>query len=160
MLCSLTAVGHVPHDARRCAGSGPSLGPPIRLLSLACALWLVAVTTSASTQAPSSCSEACTDRQPPGEYSCDDQKRFGKCWGGWMLDGGFCDATCDRCTFCPRSQQQQRSPVPSKAEDAGAGGSCTDDAPPESKFTCAEQRALGKCLADWMLKSNACQVCR
>lgn len=40
---------------------------------------------------------ACPDFQPPGNYTCADQSRFGKCGAPWMVAGGFCQQTCRRC---------------------------------------------------------------
>eukprot|EP01026_Neomeris_dumetosa_P000149 TRINITY_DN10036_c0_g1_i7.p1 TRINITY_DN10036_c0_g1~~TRINITY_DN10036_c0_g1_i7.p1 ORF type:complete len:319 (-),score=9.96 TRINITY_DN10036_c0_g1_i7:224-1087(-) len=39
----------------------------------------------------------CTDFSPDDEYSCSDQKKFGKCDMSWMIVGGFCQKTCGRC---------------------------------------------------------------
>ena len=40
----------------------------------------------------------CGDKPPPGEYTCQDQKGFGKCDADFMLAGKHCDRTCGRCT--------------------------------------------------------------
>jgi hypothetical protein len=38
----------------------------------------------------------CDDKQPSGsEYSCEQQKDWGKCSESWMTDGGFCRKTCN-----------------------------------------------------------------
>lgn len=44
---------------------------------------------------------ACCDLQPPGVYSCAEQRAYGKCDEPWMIvgngNGGFCQRTCGRC---------------------------------------------------------------
>eukprot|EP01023_Acetabularia_acetabulum_P051384 TRINITY_DN5673_c0_g3_i1.p1 TRINITY_DN5673_c0_g3~~TRINITY_DN5673_c0_g3_i1.p1 ORF type:complete len:576 (+),score=71.85 TRINITY_DN5673_c0_g3_i1:238-1728(+) len=41
--------------------------------------------------------EGCFDQAPPGKFSCEDQRKFGKCSEVWMLEGGYCKQTCDLC---------------------------------------------------------------
>jgi hypothetical protein len=36
----------------------------------------------------------CDDKTPPGDYSCAQQKEWGKCTESWMIEGGFCRRTC------------------------------------------------------------------
>ena len=44
---------------------------------------------------------SCCDVQPPGGYSCSQQKEWGKCSENWLVvgngGGGFCERTCGRC---------------------------------------------------------------
>ena len=37
------------------------------------------------------------DKQPPGEHTCKEQHRWGKCEEEWMVEGHYCDALCGRC---------------------------------------------------------------
>ena len=39
----------------------------------------------------------CTDIPTPDEYTCEQQKGWGKCTADFMLEGGFCAKTCGRC---------------------------------------------------------------
>eukprot|EP01025_Chloroclados_australasicus_P000950 TRINITY_DN10312_c2_g1_i1.p1 TRINITY_DN10312_c2_g1~~TRINITY_DN10312_c2_g1_i1.p1 ORF type:complete len:578 (-),score=73.81 TRINITY_DN10312_c2_g1_i1:433-2166(-) len=41
--------------------------------------------------------EECSNVQPPGDYTCSDQKSFGKCTVSWMITGNYCARTCERC---------------------------------------------------------------
>ena len=42
-------------------------------------------------------SSSCSDITPPGGYTCQQQRQWGKCGERWMYDGGFCKRTCLRC---------------------------------------------------------------
>ena len=39
----------------------------------------------------------CTDIPTPDEYTCEQQKGWGKCTADSMLEGNFCARTCGRC---------------------------------------------------------------
>lgn len=39
----------------------------------------------------------CNDIQPPGHYTCAEQKKFGKCDEHYIRDWGYCASTCERC---------------------------------------------------------------
>jgi len=39
----------------------------------------------------------CTDIPTPDEYTCEQQKGWGKCTADFIIDGGFCAETCGRC---------------------------------------------------------------
>ena len=39
----------------------------------------------------------CNDIPPPGEYTCEQQKGYGKCDEHYIRDWGYCAATCGRC---------------------------------------------------------------
>eukprot|EP01023_Acetabularia_acetabulum_P047878 TRINITY_DN504_c0_g1_i1.p1 TRINITY_DN504_c0_g1~~TRINITY_DN504_c0_g1_i1.p1 ORF type:complete len:563 (+),score=114.64 TRINITY_DN504_c0_g1_i1:1433-3121(+) len=41
--------------------------------------------------------DGCTDIQPTANFTCAEQKTFGKCSDRWLVDGNFCSKTCDRC---------------------------------------------------------------
>ncbi|QDZ23169.1 hypothetical protein HOP50_09g57080 [Chloropicon primus] len=41
----------------------------------------------------------CCDLQPPGDFSCEEQTGWGKCWEDWMVVGGYCRQSCGRCSF-------------------------------------------------------------
>jgi hypothetical protein len=51
-------------------------------------------TTTGQASAPSS---ECTDKVPGTQYTCAQQKKFGKCQESWMLKGNYCGATCGHC---------------------------------------------------------------
>ncbi len=36
----------------------------------------------------------CTDIPPGEQYTCEQQRQFGKCTTLWMLQGGYCAQTC------------------------------------------------------------------
>jgi len=40
----------------------------------------------------------CCDVEPPGEFGCADQKAWDKCDESWMMQGGYCRETCNRCS--------------------------------------------------------------
>ena len=42
-------------------------------------------------------SSSCSDITPPGGYSCQQQRQWGKCGERWMYNGGFCKRTCFSC---------------------------------------------------------------
>eukprot|EP01025_Chloroclados_australasicus_P055035 TRINITY_DN658_c3_g1_i3.p1 TRINITY_DN658_c3_g1~~TRINITY_DN658_c3_g1_i3.p1 ORF type:complete len:397 (-),score=58.61 TRINITY_DN658_c3_g1_i3:669-1748(-) len=50
----------------------------------------------------------CDDVAPDNEWTCDDQKSFGKCEADWMLSGGYCRKTCGRCVTYQRRKLQQQ----------------------------------------------------
>jgi hypothetical protein len=90
---------------------------------------------------------ACTDARPPGtNLSCAEQAAQGKCNADWMLGGGHCAASCGR-PPCPAVRLQV--PLP----PAAAG--CTD-VPPGGRFSCAQQKAFGKCTAVWLVQGGYC----
>ena len=41
----------------------------------------------------------CTDTPPDWNYSCAQQKEWGKCDKDWMLSGNFCMRSCGRCGY-------------------------------------------------------------
>lgn len=48
--------------------------------------------------APATDGAACADRPTPEGFTCQQQAGWGKCGEAWMAEGGFCAATCGRCT--------------------------------------------------------------
>ncbi|KAG1656073.1 hypothetical protein FOA52_005735, partial [Chlamydomonas sp. UWO 241] len=40
----------------------------------------------------------CADKNPPDGISCAQRKTWSNCNDGWLVTGGFCDATCGRCS--------------------------------------------------------------
>lgn len=70
---------------------------------------------------------ACSDVAPDSQFTCAEQKDFGKCDQPFMIRGAYCLQTCGRC-----------------------GGGCTDNPPPESKFSCDQQEGYGQCTAEFM----------
>ena len=43
------------------------------------------------------CAGHCNDIQPPGKYTCAEQRKFGKCEEHYIRDWGYCASTCQRC---------------------------------------------------------------
>jgi len=116
--------------------------PPRRiflLLLAACAQPLVAGGTPAR-RSLSSCE--CTDVQPPGSFTCRQQKSWGKCSAPWMA--GFCEVTCAACS-------------------CGSAGTCEcyDEPPPWSTKECRVHESLGQCSEFWMLGycEKTCKSC-
>eukprot|EP01023_Acetabularia_acetabulum_P051759 TRINITY_DN5731_c0_g1_i1.p1 TRINITY_DN5731_c0_g1~~TRINITY_DN5731_c0_g1_i1.p1 ORF type:complete len:473 (-),score=60.16 TRINITY_DN5731_c0_g1_i1:642-2060(-) len=87
----------------------------------------------------------CFDVQPNTQYTCAEQKQFGKCQAQWMISGGFCSLTCQHCnTQIPHTQVK---PVSSE---------CMDIAP-DDKFSCEQQKTFGKCESFWMVQGGFCR---
>jgi hypothetical protein len=40
----------------------------------------------------------CTDVAPNADYTCEQQRAWGKCDAQWMIGGAYCARTCNRCT--------------------------------------------------------------
>ncbi len=40
----------------------------------------------------------CCDIEPPGDFGCADQLAWDKCEEAWMMEGGFCRASCGHCS--------------------------------------------------------------
>jgi hypothetical protein len=84
------------------------------------------------------CDGAGRDRQPTPEYTCAQQRSWGKCNEPWMTkDGGYCNATCGRCataTWVCDGANRDRQPSPD--------------------YSCAQQRSWGKCNEPWMTKDG------
>lgn len=134
----------------------------------------------------------CSDfPRPDALFTCAEQRDFGKCDEVWMRDTssipeGFCQVTCGLCP-CKYPIPREGSPffqipLPDGLvldDDGGTSGDdeasnqdtdmevdqciCSDFIPPESSFTCAEQRDFGKCNEPWMrdtssLSDGFCQV--
>merc|ERR1712032_650625 len=77
----------------------------------------------------------CDDTPPPySQFSCEEQKNFGKCGEEFMK--GFCQASCGTC----------------------GETLCIPDPPPGSGSSCEEQKNFGKCSADFM-QGFCCGVC-
>jgi hypothetical protein len=79
--------------------------------------------TSASASASASTTEApsCNDAAPPGSFSCEQQKQFGKCGEAFMTQGNFCASTCGRCGGDPKQVKAFNGPGGRKLM-AGAAG--------------------------------------
>mmetsp|Transcript_13803 Transcript_13803/g.41704 ORF Transcript_13803/g.41704 Transcript_13803/m.41704 type:complete len:632 (-) Transcript_13803:368-2263(-) len=86
-----------------------------------------------------STTELCSDHPPPGNYTCDQQKSFGKCEADFIKSRDFCRRTCNRC------------------DDI-----CNDVAPP-GQYSCADQKSFGKCnepyVRDWGYCALTCNRC-
>lgn len=49
--------------------------------------------------------ELCTDHPPDGNYTCKQQKEFGKCEADFIKKFDFCRRTCSRCRGDPHRHQ-------------------------------------------------------
>ena len=58
---------------------------------------------AATTTTTAASSPKCGDAVPPGGYSCQQQKDWGKCAENWLTSGGFCARTCGRCAPARRA---------------------------------------------------------
>jgi len=95
-----------------------------------------AASNQTSTETPNARNNSnCTDIPTPDEYTCEQQKVWGKCTAGFMLKGDFCAKTCGRC--------------------GGTGEYCTNLPTPDG-YTCEQQKGWGKCTADFMLQGGFC----
>ncbi|KAL0040868.1 hypothetical protein WJX79_008001 [Trebouxia sp. C0005] len=56
-----------------------------------------AAPTTPSGSSSSSSSGSCSDNPPSKQYSCAQQKSFGKCNQSFMTQGNYCAKTCGRC---------------------------------------------------------------
>ncbi|KAI3430666.1 hypothetical protein D9Q98_005258 [Chlorella vulgaris] len=81
---------------------------PARLAAIAIALALgLATLTDAA--------PACRDVPAPGAFTCKQQQSWGKCKETWMIQGGWCAATCGRCGGAiapPSSPSPYPTPTP------------------------------------------------
>lgn len=74
-------------------------------------------TTTTTTAAAASSSNKCGDAVPPGGYTCQQQKDWGKCAESWLTSGGFCARTCGRCTPARRADGSE---IVEETNDAGS----------------------------------------
>ena len=98
--------------------------------------------TTASSEAATDSS--CTDTQPDEYWTCQQQKDFGACEQGFMIDGNFCLKTCGRC-----------SDSTTASSEAVTDSSCTDTQPDEY-WTCQQQKDFGACEQSFMIDGNFC----
>ncbi|KAI8471230.1 MAG: hypothetical protein J3K34DRAFT_520722 [Monoraphidium minutum] len=76
------------------------------------------------------------------------EANFGKCDEPFMADGNYCATTCNR-TACQDTPDRV-------VAVAAVPELCTDEKPPGSDLTCAEQAEFGQCEAPWMLAGGFC----
>ena len=55
-------------------------------------------------------SGGCVDTPPPGSFSCQQQKDWGKCSDVFMVQGNYCAATCGQCSSSRPSVQSFSGP--------------------------------------------------
>eukprot|EP01025_Chloroclados_australasicus_P066873 TRINITY_DN923_c0_g1_i7.p1 TRINITY_DN923_c0_g1~~TRINITY_DN923_c0_g1_i7.p1 ORF type:complete len:691 (-),score=116.14 TRINITY_DN923_c0_g1_i7:680-2752(-) len=72
-----------------------------------------------------SSSPTCADKTPPGAYTCLDQLRFQKCNADWMIRGGYCERTCNRCPVTEETTKRVREIVEVEAD--GCGCACDEE---------------------------------
>eukprot|EP01024_Parvocaulis_polyphysoides_P006403 TRINITY_DN1170_c0_g1_i1.p2 TRINITY_DN1170_c0_g1~~TRINITY_DN1170_c0_g1_i1.p2 ORF type:complete len:291 (+),score=64.28 TRINITY_DN1170_c0_g1_i1:46-918(+) len=99
----------------------------------------VAIASGSASSKPTVSNCPCNDEPPKAgknekQYTCAEQKAFGKCDADFML--GFCECTCERC--CP----------------------CNDFPPTGEQFTCLQQKDFGKCGAGFMKGFCECECGR
>jgi hypothetical protein len=92
-------------------------------------------TSNQTSTESSNARDNCTDVPTPDEYTCEQQKGWGKCTSDFMLQGDFCAKACGRC--------------------GGTKPHCTD-VPTPDEYTCEQQKGWGKCTADFMLQGDFC----
>eukprot|EP01025_Chloroclados_australasicus_P060085 TRINITY_DN7667_c1_g1_i4.p1 TRINITY_DN7667_c1_g1~~TRINITY_DN7667_c1_g1_i4.p1 ORF type:complete len:732 (+),score=73.37 TRINITY_DN7667_c1_g1_i4:170-2365(+) len=82
----------------------------LKLCALAACFISILIHAQGDTNLQGEC--VCEDISPPGNYSCEDQKRFDKCGRKWMVDNDYCALTCGRCIcsdyLTPTTEQQQQ----------------------------------------------------
>lgn len=96
---------------------------------------------------------SCSDVAPAGPYTCAQQAGWGKCNEDFMA--GFCCRSCHACKDCSPGPTPTPTPAPTPAP------SCKDMPPAGNNYTCAEQKAWGKCdtkANPWMV-GYCCQSC-
>eukprot|EP01025_Chloroclados_australasicus_P065866 TRINITY_DN898_c0_g2_i3.p3 TRINITY_DN898_c0_g2~~TRINITY_DN898_c0_g2_i3.p3 ORF type:complete len:173 (+),score=20.12 TRINITY_DN898_c0_g2_i3:262-780(+) len=93
-------------------------------------------------------SQECFDVPTNDQYSCAQQKQFGKCSSQWMIQGGYCALTCGRCGSLQTTEIQNQDQISS--------GQCSD-IPPDNKHTCEQQKQFGKCEAIWLVSGGFCR---
>ncbi|PRW44355.1 G8 domain-containing [Chlorella sorokiniana] len=86
----------------------------------------------------------CMDAQPGDGTTCAQKKLWGQCSQSWMAQAGWCALTCGRCS------------QPAATQGAASAG-CTDVAPPGG-FSCAQQKAWGKCTEAWIRDGGFCKA--
>eukprot|EP01025_Chloroclados_australasicus_P066288 TRINITY_DN90_c0_g1_i4.p1 TRINITY_DN90_c0_g1~~TRINITY_DN90_c0_g1_i4.p1 ORF type:complete len:529 (+),score=51.73 TRINITY_DN90_c0_g1_i4:218-1588(+) len=114
--------------------------------------------------------ETCTDIAPDDEFTCAQQKEFGKCCESWMSEHGYCAITCGRCIPVGSPVNGDDDDDDGDDDDNGSSGvggdddddddddsSCMDIAP-DSEYTCVEQKSFGQCSEGWMLESDYCAI--
>jgi mannan endo-1,4-beta-mannosidase len=74
----------------------------------------------------------CNDSPPSADYSCEQQKGWGKCNEWWMK--GHCESACGVCS-----------------------NTC-NNSPPSTQYTCEQQKGWGKCN-EWWMKGHCESVC-
>ncbi|KAG1661973.1 hypothetical protein FOA52_007145 [Chlamydomonas sp. UWO 241] len=85
---------------------------------------------------PLGSSNVCVDKTPSDGISCAQRMSWGNCGDSWMVDGGYCDATCGRC---------------------GSSGVCVDTTPTDG-ISCAQRMSWGNCGDSWMVGGGFCDA--
>ena len=114
----------------------------------------------------------CADVAHPGDYSCAQQKSFGKCSAAFMLQGSYCAATCSRCPTSPGASPQPQSGTspgaqisepssPPSATPTGStttSGGCVDYIPP-GQPPCSQWASWnGGCSNTWLVQGGFCKL--
>merc|ERR1712132_8211 len=94
-----------------------------------------------------------TYKQPRNtKFTCAQQAAWGKCSKSWMKN-----KCCRSCGGCSKRGSGNAGGMGS-GERNGVREVGDDIPPPNTKFTCAQQAAWGKCDKSWM-KGKCCRSC-
>jgi hypothetical protein len=87
---------------------------------------LMALVAAAVASEPPKPQGGCSDAGPPGKYTCQQQKGYGKCNASFMQT--YCNKTCGRCTSAVPTPAPSKNPGPYTPADfhqcGGTGGEC------------------------------------
>eukprot|EP01025_Chloroclados_australasicus_P014586 TRINITY_DN1685_c0_g1_i10.p2 TRINITY_DN1685_c0_g1~~TRINITY_DN1685_c0_g1_i10.p2 ORF type:complete len:422 (+),score=33.68 TRINITY_DN1685_c0_g1_i10:209-1474(+) len=102
----------------------------------------------------------CVDLIPQdSESTCLQHAKWGRCTSFEVITNGYCQKSCGYCQQTEDNNQQGQTgfEVPSGLLVEDNSNYTCFDVPPDSYYTCMEQKAWGKCGAWWM-KQNFCRV--
>ena len=107
---------------------------------------------------PAGGAENCWD-QTPESGSCQQQKDWGKCSESWLVDGGFCRATCGLCGGGATPSPAASSPA-SSSDTSSSDGGCGDTPVPStiSWGSCQQQKEWGNCAQSWLKDGGYCKA--
>ncbi|QDZ21575.1 FAS1 domain-containing protein [Chloropicon primus] len=99
----------------------------------------------------SSSDPSCCDAPPP-EYSCMEQKIWGKCDEAWLVVGGYCKFTCGRCgtrpTFREPAREQPEEEIGRRGGDSGRGSRRQPRSPARYPCECTNDGYSGNVQTD------------
>ncbi|GMH41817.1 hypothetical protein BSKO_09727 [Bryopsis sp. KO-2023] len=130
----------------------------------------------------------CDNKRPPGDFSCAQQKSWGKCSEAWIRNKNFCKRDCGHCGF-----SAAEGPTPEdtfynvfydsafNSTDASTDGGLAlldeedmiiaaesqslaekveycHDVTPVGRMSCGDHKAWGRCDESWMKKKGLCAL--